>query len=239
VSAVLAYAEATGATIVAEGIETPQQVAVAQSMGAVIGQGWHLGPAGRLPPGLVSPATPLRLLEPFDAPTSDRTLATPFSIITARRPAARITKRLLMPLSRFLESRVAGDEEPPVLLACFQEARHFTEQVAFRFSTVAQRSPLVAAIAVGLSDEPAKGVRGARLGADDPLRGEWNVVVVGPHYAAALTAIDVGDTGADNDRRFDFVITHDRPLVIEAARSLLRCLTPASASQLGDTPIAT
>ena len=71
---------------------------------------------------------------------------------------------------------------------------------------------------------------GARLGTDDPLRGEWNVIAVGPHQAAALVARDLGDTGAEPDRRFDFAVTHDRALVVEAARSLLRCLTPVRAA---------
>jgi DICT domain-containing protein len=119
-----------------------------------------------------------------------------------------------------------------VLLACFQEERHFTPLTARRFSAVAERSPLVAAFGVGLPDEPVAGVRGAHLGFDDPLRGEWNVIVIGPHHAAALVARDLGDEGPDQGRRFDFAVTHDRRLVVEAARSLLHWLTPVSSSGL-------
>jgi DICT domain-containing protein len=72
-------------------------------------------------------------------------------------------------------------------------------------------------------------VRGASLSGDDPLRGEWNVLVVGPHTAAALVARDLGDDGPEPDRRFAFAVTHDRELVVQAARSLLRCLAPAQA----------
>lgn len=43
--------------------------------------------------------------------------------------------------------------------------------------------------------------------------------MVGPHHAAALVALDLGDVGEDARRRFDYV-------VIEAARSLLHWLTP-------------
>jgi hypothetical protein len=50
--------------------------------------------------------------------------------------------------------------------------------------------------------------------------------VVGPHRAAALVARDVGETTKDGERQFDFALTHDRALVIEAARSLLRWLAP-------------
>ena len=52
------------------------------------------------------------------------------------------------------------------------------------------------------------------------LRGWWNVVV-DPHFAAAFTARDLGDAGPDMDRRFEFAITYDRALAVEAARTLL------------------
>ena len=71
---------------------------------------------------------------------------------------------------------------------------------------------------------------------DDPLRGEWNVVVVGPHDAAALLAREVqgpGDTHGDDsrredDREFDTVLTHDRELVLAAARSMMQWVAPAA-----------
>ena len=53
------------------------------------------------------------------------------------------------------------------------------------------------------------------------LAREWNVVVVGPHYAAALLARDLGDVDVpDAERRFQFVVTHRRDVVLNAARSL-------------------
>ena len=67
---------------------------------------------------------------------------------------------------------------------------------------------------------------GASLDAGDPLRGEWNVIVVGPHHAAAMVARDLGDKGPDSERRFEFALTHDRALAVRAARSLLRWIAP-------------
>jgi DICT domain-containing protein len=69
-------------------------------------------------------------------------------------------------------------------------------------------------------------VRGADLGDDDPLRGEWSVAVLGPHFAAALVAVDLGDDGPEHDRRFDFALTYDRELVTEAAAALMRRVQP-------------
>lgn len=228
VSAVLAYAESTGALILAEGIETEQQLLVARTMGAVVGQGWHYGRPAPLPGQAVPTGPPLSLLAlpPAAAPGNRRLAPTPFSVVSAARPVSRTTKELLLPISRYLEAQAGEGQQPPVLFACFQEQQHFTPATARRFSRIAGRSPLVAAVGVGLSDEPAPGVRGGHLTPDDPLSGEWNVIVVGPHYAAALVATDLGDNGPDSQRRFDYVVTHDRQLVIEAARSLLHWLAP-------------
>jgi DICT domain-containing protein len=81
---------------------------------------------------------------------------------------------------------------------------------------------LVAALGVGMGAEPVPGVRGADLATDDILRHEWNLAVLGPHYAGALVARDLGDVGPDRDRRFEFVLTFDRELVIDVAAALVR-----------------
>ena len=71
-------------------------------------------------------------------------------------------------------------------------------------------------------------MRGAELAANDPLRHEWDVVVVGPHFAGAFVARDLGDDCPDGDRRFDFFVTYDRALVLEAARALMLKIVPDS-----------
>ncbi|SDY68741.1 EAL domain, c-di-GMP-specific phosphodiesterase class I (or its enzymatically inactive variant) [Micromonospora pattaloongensis] len=231
VGAVLAYAERTGATILAEGIETEEHLAVARSMGAAFGQGWYFGRPVALPARFRPVAEPLRLVQvadPLPQQATRRDAATPFEIVSAARPLTRTTKELLMPISRYLEAKADEGPEPPVLLACFQDERHFTPATARRFSEMAAHAPFIAALAVNLPAEPAPGVRGTRLADDDPLRDEWNVIVVGPHYAAALVARDLGDDGPDRERRFEYAITHDRPLVLQAARSLLHWLNPTT-----------
>ena len=72
-----------------------------------------------------------------------------------------------------------------------------------------------------MTPAPVRGVWGARLAEDDPVRSEWDIAVVGPHFAAALVSRDLGDTGDDDKRRFDYVITYDRDIVVEVARSLM------------------
>jgi EAL domain-containing protein (putative c-di-GMP-specific phosphodiesterase class I) len=219
VAAVSAYAEASGAVVLAEGIETAAQLATARTMGATVGQGWHYGRPGPLTPsGFGTRRLPL-----LDAP-AESTL-TPFEIVSAVRPVTRTMKKQLMPMSRHLEALAGDGPEPPVLLACFQDARHFTGATAARFARIAQHSPMVVAFGDGLDAEPAPGVRGACVG-DDRLRGEWNVIVLGPHRAAALVARDLGDDCPEPSRRFEFALTHQRDLVVQAARSLVRHIAP-------------
>ena len=222
VNAVLAQAERTGAAILAEGIETARHEDIARAMGATLGQGWLYGRPAALPPTVDEPLHPLRLLSPNTSVWS----RTPFDIVAAQRPTIVVAKDLLLPMSRHLENRGVDTVEPPVLLACFQEAAHFTEKTRERFARLATHAAFVGAVGAGMNDQPAPGVRGANLEATDRLRGEWDVIVVGPHFAGALVARDCGDDGPDLDRRFEAVITYDRELVIEAARSLLGKLTP-------------
>jgi len=109
-------------------------------------------------------------------------------------------------------------------MSTFQERRYFTAETAQRYSELAADAALVAAVGVGMDAEPAPGVRGLHIEADESLRGEWNVIVLGPHFGAAFVARDLGDDLPDRDRRFDFALTHDRDLVTEAARAMMRRL---------------
>ena len=139
----------------------------------------------------------------------------------------RGTKALLLAISRHLEAQVAAQGESAVVFAAFQHARHFTPKSAARYEALAASAALVGALGVGLSAEPVPGVRGADLDADDALAGEWNVTVIAPHFAAAFVARDLGDTDCpDMERRFDFCLTYDRDLAIEAARGLLARIAP-------------
>jgi DICT domain-containing protein len=162
------------------------------------------------------------------------TPARPFSLVD---PAAmRIgPKRLLLGISQHLEHQGLALETPPVVLGAFQDSRHFTSGVAQLYSRLGARCPLVAVFGTGMPLAPVLGVRGASLSPDDPLCSEWVIAVVGAHYAGALIAHDLGDTGPDRDRRFAFTLTHDYPTVLATARSLLERVTTASSHRTSGT----
>lgn len=228
VNAVGAYAERTGALVLAEGIETPGQADMARAMGARLGQGWLFGRPGPLssPPPVPAPGLPLAAAP--HRPSGD----TPYTVVASARTVRRADKGLLLTISRALESQAAGLGPAGVLLAAFQEVTNFTVPTRARYELMARRAALVAAFGAGMDAQPLRSVLGSTLAADDALTSEWSVVLVGPHFAAALAAIDLGDDGPDEHRRFDFALTYDRELVLAAAETLLaRVRAPATGSE--------
>lgn len=230
INAVRAASERSGALILAEGIETEAQRRRAIAMGAKLGQGWLFGRPGALDlaaaglgggiPAPLASRPPRRAARSHDERTPFDRVADPDATVVG-------DKRLLLALSRQLEQEALAVEDEAVLLATFQEARFFTDSMRRRYEGIAAKASLVGALGVGLTDRPGKGIRGADLAPDDPLRGEWDVVVIGPHFAGAFVARDLGDQGVDSERRFEYFMTYDRDLVTDAAQALLRHLIPA------------
>jgi EAL domain-containing protein (putative c-di-GMP-specific phosphodiesterase class I) len=216
-SAVAAYAEETGAHVLAEGIETDQHLERAIVLGATLGQGWRFGRPGRLERVAGVSCEPISLLHDAAQPTG----SSPFALVGRQLPTRIARKSQLLAMSHHLERQTAEHATPPLLLAAFEDAAFFTASTRDRYARYAALSPLVAAFGVGLTEEPASGVRGECLAVSDPLAAEWTVVVLGPHFAGALIARDLGDSGPDEDRRFEFAVTHDRARVTTAARSLV------------------
>jgi len=221
VNAVSAQAERSGAIVLAEGIETEAHRDRALAMGATLGQGWLLGRPGALPARHVIAVHDLS----FNREHHETPL-TPFEMIRQVRPVRTTSKGLLLGLSRYLEQHALSASQAPVLLAAFESAEHFTAATAARYEILARHCAFVAALGSGMSTAPGPGVRGADLTPDDRLAGEWVVTVVGPHFSGALIAKDLGDSGLDRERRFDVVITHERELVLQAARNLFERITP-------------
>ena len=51
--------------------------------------------------------------------------------------------------------------------------------------------------------------------------------MIGPHFAAAFVARDLGDEGADRSAASSFFVTYERELVVRAARALMAGIVPA------------
>ena len=155
----------------------------------------------------------------------------PYAAAALRTPQ-RGAKSLLVAVSKLLERQAGELHGLAVVLAAFEQARFFTPASAKRYAALANSTAFVVALGAGMPPEPVPGVRGADLQADDPVLGEWDIAVVGPHFAAALVARDLGDDGPDAARTFDYVLTYDRELVLEVARSLMTRALPATGTPL-------
>jgi EAL domain-containing protein (putative c-di-GMP-specific phosphodiesterase class I) len=223
-NAVNAYAERSGALILAEGIETERHLASARALGATLGQGWLFGRP--LPdPDPDGPVHELDLAVGHrlgsGRPPSSPFLSLPDDVVLRRSP-----KRLLIELSKHLEREAMRLGETCVIAATFQHRRNFTPATAARYRELVALAGFVCALGEDLAEEPVPGLRGARLPADDPVVGEWDVVVLSPHFGAALLARDLGDTGPDADRMFEYALTYRRSTVIRAAHELLSRVAP-------------
>lgn len=222
-NAVNAHAERTGCLLLAEGIEDEKHLAMARALGARLGQGWMFG---RPTPILAT----LRPAKGLDLPrlTESPTKASPFKCLPGTMQLRLSGKPLLIEVSKHLERQAAELGSTCILLTTFQHAKHFTSSTERRYRALAAKVGFVAAIGEGISPHPAPGVRGGDLSADDPLHSEWDIVVLAPHFAAALIARDLGDTGPGMERSFEFALTYDRETVTAAAASLMSRIRPAN-----------
>ena len=216
-NAVNAYAERTGALVLAEGIETERHLQTARALGATLGQGWLFGrPTAE--PDLRLPVQAL-VLPSRSADRDGSATDSPFACLPPGTPLRRSPKRLLVELSKQLEREAMRIGESCVVASTFQHAHHFTPATSARYRDLVERTGFVCALGEGLSQEPVPGLRGADLAGDDPVRGEWDVVVVSPHFNAALLARDLGDT------------------VVRAGQALLSRVAPRPAAAGPDAPL--
>lgn len=223
VGAVNAEAERAGTTVLAEGIETAEHVLTARALGATLGQGWLFGRPGPLPPRMPEFAgAAIRVT----ARAPRNPLASPFRLAgAAGRTTRTATKRLLIELSKHLERQAMSAGETAVVVSTFQHASMFTPDTQRRYRRLVESAAFVGVLGEDIRAEPIPGVRGGHLRAGDPLLDEWDIVVVGPHYAATLIARDLGGDITDPTRRFEFLLSHDRELVVAVASLLMDRIT--------------
>jgi hypothetical protein len=229
-TAVSAYAERTGCEVLAEGIETPEHASLARALGARLGQGWLFGRPGPLPDvSALSIAArdlrrPVGRIQRLDLHTAGRSSLYEFA--ARGRTGLPSTKPLLIEISKLLEREAIALGDTAVILGAFEDRAHFTPATKNRYVELAERLAFVGVLGRGIAGTPAPGVRGAVLHPDDPVVGEWHVAVIGPHFCAALVARDLGDTGREADRRFDYVLTYERDLVSQIAAGLMARMLP-------------
>lgn len=214
--AVGAQADRTGATVLAEGIETAEQAQYARALGATLGQGYFFGhptsdPRRENVTGIPLPIFTAALPHPW---------RTPFDLASARRPVRHGTMPLLASISGELERQAASLRPTSLLISSFPDAEESTSRIDTVYEDLAAELAFVAALAGDMPVRRGTGLHGVSIRDDDPLRGSWNVVVTGPHFASMLAARE--HTGSSPEvNSYDFVFTYDRDIIIECAQALM------------------
>ncbi|HWS57211.1 MAG TPA: EAL domain-containing protein [Actinotalea sp.] len=212
--AVRAHAARSGAEVVAEGVETEQDRALALAIGATLGQGWLLGRPDA-EPRVTGP-----VLDRFRPRVTTTAAGTPFEQVGAAGQLQVAPRRVLHAVAETLEQAALQLRVPPIVLTCSPDpARPGTGELSH--TRLAARWPTAATPGADGWVEPVPGVRGRNLHRSDPLAREWDVLVLGMQESVGLLARDLGDDAPDADRRYEFTVTHDPVAVAQAGRSLL------------------
>ena len=180
--AVAACVEATGARLIAEGVETEEHRLRGLALGADYGQGFYYGrPEQELVPGLgISPL-------PRTAPPRLALGVTPFQLVAATTRPRIADEGLLNELQAGIERRALGLGEVAVLACALGDAEP-APRVGRRLAACSHSLGCTAFLAA----EPEPTLEGRlfvhRLERDDPLAAEWVCVMVCPYSATVMAA---------------------------------------------------
>jgi EAL domain-containing protein (putative c-di-GMP-specific phosphodiesterase class I) len=213
VRAVRDYAERTGATVLAEGIENDEHLAHAHELGATLGQGWALGMPGDLDrPKQVSA---VRLLTPPPPPRSK----TPWEVLAVTEPVEKTTVARMNELLADLATEAAGLARPSLVLGAVGDPAHDPSGLD-RCASLAPTATAVIALGLGAEQTPRPGVRTVDLDPASPVRNEQLMIVVTPDYVGAVVARGPGCDPSRGGDEVELVVSRDRASVITAARLL-------------------
>ncbi|MDQ1747871.1 MAG: hypothetical protein QOD07_2134 [Frankiaceae bacterium] len=230
VGAVGAQAERTGATVLAEGIETRDQAQYARALGATLGQGYFFSKPAATP----QRTSPTEIPLPISSATLPHPWRTPFDLASGRHPIRRGTMPLLAAISHELELQAARRRRTSLIISSFPEAAETTDRIETIYNELATDLAFVGALAPGLPRRLRPGLRGVNIRDDDPLRGTWNVIVIGAHFASMLAARESGHPQPGEDQVYDFLSTYDRDIIVECAQALM--LRIANEQETGSDP---
>jgi EAL domain-containing protein (putative c-di-GMP-specific phosphodiesterase class I) len=221
VSAVRDYCRRTGATVLAEGIETEEHLQVAKAHGAMLGQGWYFGRPGPLDHDSATRAAVKLLPPPVRAEGNSA-----FEILEREYEVETMSRERLLELTDRIE-RLAMEHDPaPVVLACFGHADRFHPRNDI-YAALADRCTLVGVLGVGMDPDPSFRVRCTPIPERDPLAQEWVVAVVGHGVSEVVAARSLGTDRGGLNGTVEVIETSDRQEVLDVAHLLMNRVVPA------------
>jgi EAL domain-containing protein (putative c-di-GMP-specific phosphodiesterase class I) len=234
-SAVHAYAERTGAVILAEGIETEEDERLARVFGATYAQGYRYGRPGALPTSLPTCRQPVPLRQP-PAPIDG---TSPFEIIANSLEPQRARRSALQHIPDYLEDHALRHSGDFVVMAAFPPRVAFTEDKQRVYAEIAGSNQFTAVLGDGVTSRHQPRYHAGQAAPGGRIGREWIVITLSPHYAAAFVAREAGpgNSAKPDVAEFDFIYTHERALTAEAGRAFLQDLLPRTANTWLGGPI--
>jgi EAL domain-containing protein (putative c-di-GMP-specific phosphodiesterase class I) len=212
--------ERTGATILAEGVETKRHDQVVRALGAPLAQGWLYGKPTDDP----TPAEEHEAHMPIRSESGPEDVVSPFDVLGGQQISVA-PRELLLSLADEVLRHGLHLVPPALLLVLVPDPEALTEHQLRALSELARSQLITGVIGPGMPAEPAPGVRGSQRH-DPALDGQYALIAVSPSTAVAVLARRTNSSQPD----FDFGVIHDRPRITTAARCLLRQLGPQPAS---------
>lgn len=214
INAVLEDARLRGAQIVAEGVERPEHVDVARSLGATLGQGWLFGRPGPLP-------TAIRPSDQLLARVGPRSIArtTPYEVLTRTEPVSPTSAAALGAMCTQIENQAAQVTDPAILVVNIGELSQLAVDRLITYAYLTSRGIEVFLVGHDVPYTPGGRVRGIPLSADDPLRAERTTLLVGSSYGNGVFARR--RPGGHEDAEFDAGTSHEWDRVVEATLPLV------------------
>jgi hypothetical protein len=212
--------ERSGATILAEGVETKRHDEVARALGASLAQGWFYGKPTDDP----APSEARQAHMSIWAELGLEDVSSPFEVLGGQT-IGRAPRDLVHSLADEVLRQGMHLLPPALVIVLVPDAEALTKQQLRALSQMAGRQIITGVIGAGMPPEPAPGVRGSEKH-DPALDGQFAIIAVSPSTAIAV----LGQRARSNQSDFFFGVIHDRPRIMTAARSLLRQLGPQPAN---------
>jgi EAL domain-containing protein (putative c-di-GMP-specific phosphodiesterase class I) len=212
--------ERTGATILAEGVETKRHDEVVRALGAPLAQGWLYGKPTDDP----APAEEREAHMSIRSELGPEDVLSPFEVLGGQ-PISLAPRDLLLSLADEIFRHGLHLLPPALLIVLVPDPEALTGQQLRALSQLAGHQVITGVIGAGIPPEPAPGVRGSQKH-DPALDGQYAVIAVSPSTAVAVLARRSHSTQPG----YFFCVIHDRPRITTAARCLLRQLGPEPAS---------
>lgn len=217
-----AHTERTGAIVIATGVDTEVDRRTALTLGARYGMGTLHAPVSAAADRVLGATSALPDLPARTIPASDE--KTPFAIASRTAVPRAADERLLLEMSKDLE-RTATQASVAVVLGTFQDQTHFAPSTSQRWRALSEKVGLVGVYGEGIRPMIEGNIHYAPLTSDDELATEWNVAVLGIHFAALLSAREMHRHQPGGRREFMFVQSYDRTIVTQAVRVILSRFT--------------